>query len=56
MSEQAAETATVIVRVTPATKAELNRRAAEFYAVHQVRPSMDTVIRQALADRKQATP
>ena len=56
MSEQVAETATVPIRVTPSTRAELERRAEEFYRVHGVRPSVDAVIRQALADRKQATP
>lgn len=49
MSEQVAETATVIIRVTPATKAELERRALEFYQVHRVRPSMDAVIARLLA-------
>lgn len=56
MSEQVAETASKIIRVTPSTLADLKRRQREFFAAYQVRPSMDTVIRQALADRKQVQP
>lgn len=56
LGAEAAETATEVIRVTPSTLADLKGRQREFYAVHRVRPSMDAVIRQALADRKQATP
>lgn len=56
MSEQVAETATVPIRVSPSVKAELERRADEFYAVYRVRPTIDAVIRQALADRKPVQP
>lgn len=53
---QVAETATEPIRVTPSTKALLEARQQEFWQAYRVRASMDAVIRQALADRKQATP